>query len=65
MEEIDIWHAAKLLLDQHEAEAHLQADLQIDELTEDGDEEGAAVWRKIRRAILDLQAPAKPGSPLN
>jgi len=65
MDEIDIWRAAKLLIERHGAEAHLQADLRIDELTEDGDEKGAAAWRKIRAAVLVLQAPAPAGAKLN
>jgi hypothetical protein len=65
MDDIDIWRAAKLLIERHGAEAHLQADLRIDELNEDVDEEGAAIWRKIRQAILDLQRPPAAGQKLN
>jgi len=65
MEDIDIWRAAKLLIDRHGAEAHLQADLRIDELTEGGDEIGVLAWRKIRQAILELQALPATGEKLN
>jgi len=65
MEDIDIWRAAKLLIDRHGAEAHLHADLRIDELTEDGDQIGAAAWRKIRQAVLELQSLPAIGEKLN
>jgi hypothetical protein len=54
-----------LLIDRHGAESRLQADMRIDELTEDGDEEGAAVWRKIKQAILEVQSPPGPEDKLN
>jgi hypothetical protein len=57
MEDIDIWRAAKLLIERHGAEAHLQANLRIDELNEDADQEGAAIWRN------SPSHPRSPGAP--
>jgi len=43
----DIYRAAKLLIDQHGDDAPLQAAGRADELLDEGDVDGAAVWRQI------------------
>ncbi len=50
----DIYRAAKLLIDQHGADAGLRAAERADEMLERGDLEGAAVWRRILKAIEEL-----------
>ena len=56
--EIDIWRAANLLIKQHGDGAELVAAQRADELLDRGDVEGVHVWKRIRRAIVELQAPA-------
>jgi hypothetical protein len=47
--DLDIYRAAKLLIDQHGPDARLNAAGRADLLLEEGDTEGAAVWRAIIR----------------
>ncbi len=53
--EIDIYRSAKPLIDQHGDEAPIHAAMRADELLDAGDLDGAAVWRRIIRAIEELQ----------
>ncbi len=55
-DEIDIYRAAKLYIDQHGDQAALQAAMQTDAQLTAGDMEGAATWRRIIKAIEVLQA---------
>ena len=59
--DIDIYRAAKLYLDQHGDQAALQAAMQSDALLDTGDLDGAATWRKIVRAIEVMQATEAVG----
>jgi hypothetical protein len=61
----DIFRAAKLLIDQHGADAAIRAAQRADELLEAGDVDGAAVWRQILEAIGELQRGRREGEPLN
>ncbi|NMM46561.1 hypothetical protein HH303_18870 [Rhodospirillaceae bacterium KN72] len=56
MDTKDIYRTAKLLIDQHGENASVEAALNADRLLDGGDFEGAAVWRRIVKAIADLQA---------
>ena len=47
----DIFHAAKLLIDQHGIDAPIRAAQRADELLDEGDADGATVWRRILEAI--------------
>lgn len=60
MQEIDIWQAAKLLIDQHGAAAEAFAEARMLELTDQDDPTGAAVWMAIQHRIYELQN-LKPG----
>jgi len=51
----DIWRAANLLIREHGAEAETVAAHRADEMLERGDHEGQVVWRRIRRAIVEMQ----------
>ena len=53
-EDIDIWRAAKLTIDEHGAGAWIHAALRIDELKVAGNFDGAAVWKRIADAIAKL-----------
>jgi hypothetical protein len=55
MHDPDIWRVTTLLLDQHGDEAALGAAQRADKLMDEGDMEGVAVWRRIVKAIEELQ----------
>ena len=61
--EIDIWRSANELIKQHGANAGIRAAMKADELLAKGDLDGARVWRRIVRAVEELQAekPSKDG----
>ena len=63
--DIDVYRAAKLLIDQHGDEAVLHAVGRADFLLEEGDFEGAAVWRTILGAIKELQRVREPDEAVN
>jgi hypothetical protein len=63
--DIDVYRAAKLLIDQHGHEAVLHAVGRADFLLEEGDFEGAAVWRTILGAIKELQRAREPNEAVN
>ena len=54
--DLDIWRAATLLIRQHGADAELEAAKRADLMLERGDLDGQALWKRIRRAIVGLQA---------
>jgi hypothetical protein len=56
--EIDIWRAAQLML-KHEALKESAA--RADELMAAGDDNGAAVWRRITAAVAQLENTTPPG----
>lgn len=59
--EIDILRTANLLIQQHgEQDATLRAAMRADELLGQGDLKGAAVWRRVIKAIdlLTAEPPA-------
>ncbi|MCH9052110.1 MAG: hypothetical protein IIA72_13685 [Proteobacteria bacterium] len=55
MDELNTYRAANLLTKQHGDEAAIHAAMRTDELLDAGDLDGAAVWRRIIRAIEKLQ----------
>jgi hypothetical protein len=55
--EREIWEAAKLLISQHGDAAEIEAARQADLMLDRGDREEQVVWLRIRRAIVQLQAP--------
>jgi hypothetical protein len=55
--EIEIWRAANLLLKRHGEKARAEATARADALAEAGDHEGAAVWRRITRAVVHQTPP--------
>jgi len=61
----DIFRAAKLLIDRHGDDAAIRAAERADKLFEDGDIDGALVWRRILAAIEELQRQPRPGEPVN
>jgi hypothetical protein len=53
--DIDIWRAAKLLLDQHGKQAAIEAAQRSNRAMELQDQANYETWQRIAMAILDLQ----------
>ena len=53
--DLDIYRTATLLIKQHGDEAAIHVAMRVDGFLEAGDLDGAAVWRRIIRAIEELQ----------
>ncbi len=58
--DLDIYRSANLLVKHHGQDAPIEAAMRADELLEAGDLDGVAVWRRILRAVEELQR-AEPG----
>lgn len=57
--------AAKLRIDQHGADVAIRAAQRAGTLADEGDLDGAIVWRRILEAIEELQRGRREGEPLN
>ena len=60
MEEIDIWRAAKLLVDRHGQDAELEACQRADQALAAGDLDGLRVWKRVRDAVATLSRHVPP-----
>ncbi len=58
--DLDIYRSAKLLVKRHGADAPIQATMRVDAMLDKGELGGYAVWRRILRAVGELQR-AEPG----
>ena len=56
----DIYRAANVLMRQHGSEATIRAAMRADELLDQGDLDGAAVWRRIENAVEELLNTERP-----
>jgi len=56
MNELDIYRSAKLYLDRYGADAPIHAAMRVDALMEAGDVDGISVWKRVLRALRELQA---------
>lgn len=54
MPDLDIYRAAQALIQQHGADAGIQAAIKADKFVAAGDLDGAAMWRRILGAIKEL-----------
>ena len=61
----DIYHAAKLLIDRHGDGAAVRAAQRAEELLEGGDMYGSTTWRRILEAIEELTRSRREGELLN
>ena len=61
----DIYHAAKLIIDQHGKDASAFAERRSLSLIEEYDIDGAMVWRRILAGIEELQRGRRQGEALN
>ncbi len=52
--ERDIWQAAKIMIDRFGNDAIIESAKRADELPDEGDYEGSAVWQRIMRAADEL-----------
>ncbi len=58
--DLDIYQSANLLVKQYGGDAPIEAAMRADAMLEAGDLDGYAVWRRILRAVDELQGMA-PG----
>jgi hypothetical protein len=63
--DLDIYRAANLVIKRYGSDAVIEAARMVDRMLELDDLEGRDLWRRIRRAILVLQAPAVAIEPHN
>jgi hypothetical protein len=61
MTEIDIWHAAYLMLRWYGGTAREESARRADEFAAAGDADGAAGWRRVIEAIGQLANRTPPG----
>ncbi len=53
--DIDIYRSANLLVKQHREDAPIHAAMRADAMLEAGDLDGYATWKRILRAVEELQ----------
>ncbi len=53
--DLDIYRAANVIIRQHGQDAPIHAAMRADEMLEAGDLEGWAVWKRVLRAVGELQ----------
>ena len=58
--DLDIYRAANVIIKQYGPDAPIHAAMRADAMLEAGDQDGYAVWRRILRAVEELQR-AEPG----
>ncbi len=64
--DLDIYRSANALVKQHGQDAPIHAAMRADELLDKGDLDGYAVWKRILRAVEELQGTApKPGEAVH
>ncbi len=54
----EIYRAANILVKRHGDDAPIEAAMRADAMLESGDLEGLAVWKRILRAIEEIQGTA-------
>jgi len=65
IDDLDVFRAAKLLIDQHGDDDAIRATQRVDQLADEGDLDGVAVWRRIIEAIDELQRERRDDEALN
>ncbi len=53
--DLDIYRSANVLVKRHGQDAPIEAAMRADAMLEAGDLDGLAVWRRILRAVEELQ----------
>ncbi len=63
---LDIYRSAQALIKQHGPDAPIHAAMNADAMLDKGDLDGYAAWRRILRAVEDLQgSEPKPGEAVH
>ena len=61
--DLDIYRSANILVKQHGEDAPIHAAMRADAMLEAGDLDGYAVWKRILRAVEELQETGpEPGT---
>ena len=60
MDDLDIYRSAQVLVNRHDEDAPIEAAMRADAMLEAGDLVGYAVWRRILRAVEEMQR-VEPG----
>ncbi len=64
--DLNIYRSANVLVKQHGEDAPVQVAMRADAMLEKGDLDGAATWRRILRAVEELQgSEPKPGEAVH
>jgi len=64
--DLDIYRSAQALIKQHGQDAPIEAAMQADAMLEAGDLDGCAVWKRILKAVEELQGQEpKPGEAVH
>ncbi len=64
--DLDIYRSARLLVQQHGEDALFHAAMRADAMLDKGDLDGYAAWKRILRAVEELQgAVPKPGEAVH
>ncbi len=64
--DLDIYRSAQMLVKHHGQDAPIQAAMRADAMLEKGDLDGYAVWKRILRAVEELQGTVpKPGEAVH
>ncbi len=64
--DLDIYRTANVLVKRHGQDAPIHAAMKADAMLEAGDLDGVAVWKRILRAVEELQgADPKPGEAVH
>ena len=58
--DLDIYRSAHVLVKQHGGDAPIQASMRADAMLEKGDVDGYAVWKRVVKAVEELQK-TEPG----
>ena len=64
-DDLDIYRAAKLVIDRHGEDAALFAEARAVVLEGEGDVEGSAIWVRIKAAVEELQRMRRPDEAVN
>ncbi len=58
--DLDIFRSANVLVKQHGQDAPIHAAMRADAMLEKGDLEGQVVWKRIVRAVEEIQRTDRP-----
>ncbi len=64
--DLDIYRSAQVLIKHHGPDAPIHAAMRADTMLDNGDLDGCAVWKRILRAVEELQGTEpKPGEAVH